>query len=88
MPRDPPGYRYAKEYGLGILAAERAVERGIREHAPSAVLSQHACPCLYPDPAYVLDRFRMLEAARFGVFSEFDDRRIATGPRVTGESLR
>jgi hypothetical protein len=74
----PGGLRHGLRYGSYVHAAERRVERALLEHVPTATLMRRACPALYPDPKITYDRFKLLETARVGAFTELEEKRIAT----------
>jgi hypothetical protein len=64
------------------------VEQGLKNHVPAAKLLERACPVLFPDPGYTLDRFRMLRTARFGAFAEFEGDQVARAPEPEGTVRR
>jgi hypothetical protein len=84
----PGSYRFGMEYGQTVLVAEQELEQGLKDHVPTAILLQRACPVLVPDPDFAHDRFKMLKAARMGAFTDFEDDRVATAPDPAGAVRR
>ena len=83
----PDSRKHSRLYGQPILVAQQRVEQGLKNHVPTAKILKRACPILFPDPKVTLDRFRMLKAARFGSFAEFESDPIATTPEP-GDAVR
>jgi hypothetical protein len=83
----PDSRQHCRLYGQPILIAQQLVEQGLKNHVPTAKILKRACPVLFPDPTVTLDRFRMLKAARFGAFAEFESDRVATTPE-RGDAVR
>jgi hypothetical protein len=67
----PHGWDTSKGYGWSVRVAQRRVETALTNHAPAAMVLKRACPILYPVPEIALDQFRLLKAARYGVFAGF-----------------
>jgi hypothetical protein len=84
----PHNYRYATEYGRRVLIAEKRVERALKEHKPTAVLLKHAFPTLFPDRQYLHDSFRIMRAARMGLFADLEDDRVTTAADPGGAVRR
>ena len=76
----PANHHFSRVYGHPIRQAARRVEWGLKSHAPAAILLDRACPTLFPDRAYALDRFKMLKTAGFGEFAAFDADGVAIAP--------
>jgi hypothetical protein len=78
----PGGYRYGRFLSSYVHLSVLPVERGLRDHVPTAVLLDRACPGIYPDREGAHGYFKMLKAAKVGAFSELPDDRVATGPEA------
>jgi hypothetical protein len=76
----PDTYRFSRRYCGSVRVAEQRVERGLKDHVPTAKLLKWASPVLYPDSHCVQERFRMLKVARMGLFTEFEESRVASSP--------
>ncbi len=46
----PNSHRFGREYGEAVRVHEKRLERGLRNHLPTARLLSSACPAIYPDP--------------------------------------
>jgi hypothetical protein len=83
----PDSRENSRSYGQPILVAQQLVEGGLKNHVSTAKILKRACPVLFPDPRFTLDRFRMLKVARFGPFAEFETDPVATRPEP-GDTVR
>ena len=61
---------------------ERRVERNLRDRVPGSEWIGRACPVLFPDPVILYEQFKVLKAARFGLFKDFVDDRVAAAPEL------
>ena len=55
------------------------VERSLRAGLPASLLMEQVTPGLYPNPGYAYERFKMLKAARVGMFRYFVDDKFSGG---------
>jgi hypothetical protein len=83
----PDVERFSRKYGLSVRVAEERVERGLKDHVPTAKLLTWACPSIYPNAQVARVYFQMLKLARVGVFANYEEGQVAASPTRT-ESIR
>jgi hypothetical protein len=83
----PNGYQRGHSMGSDLYARIVHVERGLRNHVPTAVLLDRAYS-IYADRDIAYVHFKMLKAAKMGAFVELQDDRVATVPEPAGAIVR
>jgi len=75
----PANTRYALRMGEYRRDLYIQVERSLRAGLPASLLMEQVTPGLYPDPGYTYECFKMLKAARVGMFRYFVDDKFSGG---------
>jgi hypothetical protein len=84
----PNTYHFSLSYGRTMRVDQYRVERGLKDHAPTAEIVRLACPSLYPDPQFAKACLHMLKQARVGAFADYEEDRVASSPAATGAIQR